>query len=261
MEIKKIDIEYLKKEGMTSYTIDNIRHIKILPFLSVVQSVEGSYDIALGGGETEQTGKGGFFIAPASVQQTITHHADRDSGRMVCRWIFLDAVVDKQYRLDSLFRFPSVLKGERAEQLSLLFDEMFAAKSLCDEYSCCYKIIGFLLDNAKAAAERMPAAIERAVEYMIANCRRALTVSELAKIATMSEPAFYSAFKRAVGVPPITYLNRYRLSLASERLINTSESIGEIGYSVGIRDALYFSKLFKKIYGVTPQMYRKENQR
>ena len=256
MEIKKIDIEYLNKDGWSSCTADNVRHIKILPYLSVVQSVEGSYDIALGSGETEQTGSGGFFIAPAGIQQTITHHVDSDSGRMECRWIFLDAVVDRQYRLDSLFRFPTVLRGERAEELSQLFDEMFTANGICAEYSCCYKIIGKLLENATSAAQKMPVAIEKTVDYMIANYKSSMTVAELARIATMSEPNFYVLFKRSVGVPPITYLNRYRLSLAAEKLINSEMAVGEIGDSVGIRDSLYFSKLFKRTYGITPKKYR-----
>ena len=253
MEIKRIDIKYFKKDGMTSFEHENVKHIKILPYLSIVQSVEGSYDISLGNGGAENTGEGGFFIAPAEVQQTIVHHGDPKSGRMVCRWLFIDAVINGQYKIDYLYRFPTVIKDEA---LSEYFDELFAAKDLCEQYAVCYKIIGLLLKIAIAADEKMPAAIERAVEYMVNNYEKSISVEELSKIATMSQPNFYASFKRNVGIPPITYLNRYRLSLAAERLINTDMSVGEIGYSVGVRDSLYFSKLFKKSYGITPVRYR-----
>lgn len=256
MDIKKIDIVYFKKDGMSSSECENVRHIKILPYLSIVQSVEGSYDIALGNEKTLQTGEGGFFIAPAGIQQTITHHVSKESRRMSNRWIFADVIINGQYRLDSVYSFPKIIKSEDGEILSRCFDRLFAAKGLCEEYSCLYEIIGVLLETAVAAGETMPAAIERTINYMIKNYEKRITVEELSRIATMSETNFYASFRRFVGVSPITYLNRYRLSLAAERLVNRNMTVGEIGYSVGIKDALYFSKLFKKTYGITPRKYR-----
>jgi len=72
----------------------------------------------------------------------------------------------------------------------------------------------------------------------------------------MSESNFFTVFKKVLGNSPISYLNHYRLSIAADRLIETSQAINEIGYSVGFNDALYFSKLFKKTYGSTPKEYR-----
>ena len=256
MEIKKIDIEYFKKDAMASADCENVKHIKILPYLSIVQSVEGSYDISLGNGETEQTGEGGFFVAPSGIQQTIVHHISKKSGRMSNRWIFIDVIINGHNKLDSLYRFPTVIKNK---DISKYFDELFAADDLCDEYACCYKIIGKLLEAAIAADEKLPAAIKRSVDYIIKNYEKKITVEELSKIATMSEPNFYASFKRYIGVPPITYLNRYRLSLAAEKLVNTEMSVGEISGSVGVKDPLYFSKLFKKTYGVTPGKYRENH--
>ena len=53
--IKDVQIKQFKKGGFRSLHHEGIRHIKVLPYLSIVQSVEGSYDIALGSGETQQT--------------------------------------------------------------------------------------------------------------------------------------------------------------------------------------------------------------
>ena len=73
LEIKNADIKYFRKYGFYNAQNENQQHVKILPYLSIVQSVEGSYDIALGDGVKHQTGEGGFFIAPAGVQQRIVH--------------------------------------------------------------------------------------------------------------------------------------------------------------------------------------------
>ena len=51
LEIKSIEIKYFRKHGFSNVQNENHRDVKILPYLSVVQSVEGSYDIALGGGK------------------------------------------------------------------------------------------------------------------------------------------------------------------------------------------------------------------
>lgn len=86
--------------------MDGVRHVKILPWLSVVQAQEGSYDVALGNQPAKSTGCCGFFTAPSGMQQTIVHHADPVSGRMCCRWIFLDVLINNAYSLDDLYDLP-----------------------------------------------------------------------------------------------------------------------------------------------------------
>ena len=50
MKFKKIELDYVEKNGFSSVSFDGICHIKTLPYLSVVQAVEGNYDIQLGKG-------------------------------------------------------------------------------------------------------------------------------------------------------------------------------------------------------------------
>ena len=64
LEITSVQIKFLKKGGFYAVKNENIKHKKVLPYLSIVQSMEGSYDIALGNEKAFQTGDGGFFIAP-----------------------------------------------------------------------------------------------------------------------------------------------------------------------------------------------------
>ena len=87
MEIKNAEIKYFKKGTFTFTAHEIVRHVKVLPYLSIAQSLEGSYDITLGNGTTESTGEGGFFIAPAGIEQTIVHRPDKKSRKMICRWV------------------------------------------------------------------------------------------------------------------------------------------------------------------------------
>lgn len=65
-------------------------------------------------------------------------------------------------------------------------------------------------------------------------------------------------FQKELGVTPHKYLNDKRLQIAAEALINTDSNgntIADIGLMCGFRDPLYFSKMFKKKYGVAPSYY------
>ncbi len=260
MKMEKIEISYFKTSGFTSATCENVKHVKILPYLSIVQSVEGSYEIALANNKAERTSNGGFFIAPSGIQQTIVHHVNPNSGKITCRWLFLDVRVNGKHRLDALYQFPCIVKEEYQKELNALFDALFFTKEICETYSYCYRIIGLLLRMATPSESSFFHPIENTIRFMMENYERPISIRELAKKAEMSESNFYAVFKRYVGSSPISYLNRFRLSLAAERIAVSNEPINTISMSVGIRDALYFSKLFKQLYKVTPQQYRAMHQ-
>ena len=65
-------------------------------------------------------------------------------------------------------------------------------------------------------------------------------------------------FQKELGVTPHKYLIDKRLQFAAEILVsidNSSNSIADIAMMCGFRDPLYFSKMFKKKYGVAPSYY------
>ncbi len=260
MEITSAQIKFFKKGGFASARNEGVKHIKVLPYLSVVQSVEGSYDISLGSGDTLQTGEGGFFIAPASVQQTIVHHVNKKSGKMTCRWLFIDIEINKAFRLDALYQFPAVVNDERKQELNALFDRLFETNDVWENYGDCYRLLGYLTQMATPIKNALHQGIQNAVSYITKHYTEGISVKTLADISNMSESHFYAAFRKHVGDSPIAYINHYRLSIAAEKLTQTDITVSEISYSVGINDPLYFSKLFKKIYGMTPKEYRSAYQ-
>lgn len=67
---------------------------------------------------------------------------------------------------------------------------------------------------------------------------------------------FRSIFKSIVNMSPIDYLNHVRIAKALELLQVTNLSISEIASQVGIYDANYFSRLFKKVTGYPPRYFK-----
>lgn len=256
MKIEKINIEYYEKDGFSSSKCDKIRHIKTLPYLSVVQAVEGSYDISISNGEVYNTEAKGFFIAPSDVRQDIVHNVDKKTNNMVCRWVFLNIRINDLYNFDDLYDLPVILPKELAEEMSLLFDKLFASEDSFDEYVCYYEIVRLLSKIAIKKVNSDISGIEDALKYIKLNYKNKISVEDIANSVNLSASYLFSVFKKQTGVSPIVYLNNYRLSLAADMLIKTNKSITEISQTVGIFDSIYFNKLFKKSYHISPSAYR-----
>ncbi|MBQ8081360.1 MAG: AraC family transcriptional regulator [Clostridia bacterium] len=65
-------------------------------------------------------------------------------------------------------------------------------------------------------------------------------------------------FQKELGVTPHQYLNDKRLQIAAELLVNTASdatAVADIARMCGFREPLYFSRMFKKKYGVAPSYY------
>lgn len=259
MNIEKIEIKYVKKYNPGYLTEEGLRHVKVLPWLSVVQSVEGSYDIQIGTEKEYKTDEGGFFISPSKTLQTIVHHLNSNSGRMKNRWIFFDATINGKYRLDFLYEFPTIVPHYESLILNDLFDKLFESTSICDEYSIYYQILKVLLSIAIFKPKIENESIQKVIEYIDKNYRSPISVKQLANLACMSESNLYFLFKKYMGVSPIAYTNYFRITMAEEYLLQSNLTIGEISELVGFDDQLYFSKLFRRIYGISPRKYRQSN--
>lgn len=94
--------------------------------------------------------------------------------------------------------------------------------------------------------------------YIVCNAKKTITLDEIAKHIGMNRTSFCIFFKKTTGKSFITYLNEYRVEQACLLLKDRDKNISEICYSVGFQNTPYFNRIFKKIKGVTPQMYREE---
>ncbi len=255
LDIFKIDLKFCKKDSFIFKT-EGLKHIKVLPWLSVVQSVEGSYDIAIGNGPVQTTGSGGIFIAPSNVQQTIVHHNDPNKKQITCRWVFIDAVINDIYRFDFLYDFPLIVSPAERALINAQFDLLFSSDNPFDNYCCYYEIVRILSRIAKPKTNSAHVTLQNTLSYIHKHYAEEIAIADLANNAHMSCSNFYAVFKKHFDTSPIAYLNHYRMSLAAELLCTTDKTISEISDSVGFKDSLYFSRTFKKTYGMPPSEYR-----
>ena len=83
-----------------------------------------------------------------------------------------------------------------------------------------------------------------------------LRMSELARLAGMSESHFRRSFKRQFGVPPKEFILRQRLLSAAKCLTETDRSLLSVAFDCGFGDQSYFNRQFARHFGETPRQYR-----
>ena len=153
------------------------------------------------------------------------------------------------------------LPKAEGERLNALFDTLFATKDIFDRYSCYYQILKILLGElATPKNTRIQASMQSALEHIQKNFASEIRIEDLARSAHMSPSNLFAVFKKEFGISPITYVNQYRLSMAAEYLLEKDASVTEIALMAGFHDALYFSKMFHKLYQVSPREYRKQHK-
>jgi AraC-like DNA-binding protein len=102
--------------------------------------------------------------------------------------------------------------------------------------------------------------IGKAIDFIEHNFHNNIYIQQLAEMGFMSIRNFQRIFKDATGLSPNDYLLELRIQHASKLLSETDSAIYNVSEQVGIADWFYFSKAFKKKFGVSPLKYRKQNK-
>ena len=107
-----------------------------------------------------------------------------------------------------------------------------------------------------AAPDKTPARISEAIGKMHLHFKEKLLIPQLARESGMCESSFTRHFKNATGETPVEYLLKLRLQDAADKICN-GMAVSEAAYSSGFSDSNYFSRIFKKKYGISPLKFCK----
>ncbi|WP_241479964.1 helix-turn-helix domain-containing protein [Kordia jejudonensis] len=102
--------------------------------------------------------------------------------------------------------------------------------------------------------------IEEAVEIIKNEIASIDNVSVLAKRVGINPNTLQNGFKHLYKSSVNEYIKNHRIEKAKELLETSSLNITEITYKIGINSRSYFSKIFKKRYGITPKAYLKKTR-
>ena len=146
-----------------------------------------------------------------------------------------------------------------AEFVKDKFSESWKFGTQADKYKCLsvfYALLSHIsaIEQADYADKRKYHIIDPAVKYLrehIYDCT--LKINELHKICGVSDTYFRKIFILRFGTNPGDYITSKRISHAKV-IIDSGDydSIKEVAFSVGYNDPLYFGKVYRKIYGISP---------
>lgn len=83
------------------------------------------------------------------------------------------------------------------------------------------------------------------------------TIEELAKQSGQSRTVLAERFAEVVGIPPMHYLAKWRMQIASEQLSGGNANVASIAADIGYESEAAFSRAFKKLVGVSSSDWRR----
>lgn len=99
--------------------------------------------------------------------------------------------------------------------------------------------------------------VDIAIHFMKENIEKRLSLEEIARSTGYSPSYFSVLFSQRTGYPPLTYFNQLKIQKACQLLDFTDMKVNQVCYKVGIEDSYYFSRLFRKVMGMSPIAYKR----
>ena len=103
--------------------------------------------------------------------------------------------------------------------------------------------------------------IKKVMQWLEENVSDAeITVDQLAAFVGMGRTSMYNKIKGLTGKSPVELIQEFRMEKATYYLKSGQYSVSETSYKVGFSDPGYFSRSFKKHFGMSPADYMKQNK-
>ncbi|MDI3476870.1 MAG: AraC family transcriptional regulator, transcriptional activator for feuABC-ybbA operon [Thermoanaerobacterium sp.] len=232
---------------------------------------EGNGHIVIGGNRYPIE-KGMLFYIPPGVQQTIEPRVQNPEHYMTVHFSAWRMVLDpdgkwKYQENIQILHQPSAQKIADYTNVKELFEKLLDTWN--DKGPSYEFIAGTLLrqllilisQNNKRQSKNYAISlkIDRIIEYMRQNINRKITLEELSRIAGLSTFYLSRAFKNATGYSIITYFNKMKIDKAKELLIEGNKKVKEVAYELGYTNEFYFSRIFKRIEGLSPSEFYSKN--
>ena len=220
--------------------------------------------------EVHQVSRNQYFILPAGVPHK---YGSDESNPWTIYWIHYKGKLASQF--SSGLNYPIEIKPAVHSRISGridLFEEIFrtyemgySRENMLYASSVFSPFLGSLryLQQYRNAAKDESAEndlVTAAIHYMKENTEKKLSLTEIADHIGYSPSHFSILFNKRTGYSPIYYFNQLKIQQACQLLDFTDMKINQVCYKVGIDDSYYFSRLFSKMMGMSPKLYKKQQK-
>lgn len=131
-------------------------------------------------------------------------------------------------------------------------------KNIDEEYvfDWAYSRFMYIIKAVKGLDNKMVSPIIRnAVIYLEKHYNEDISLDDISKHVSVSRTYFSKLFKEEMGCSYVDWVTDFRINKAKELIGTSDKTVKEISFCVGYNDPNYFSRIFKKVVGVSPSEY------
>ena len=193
--------------------------------------------------------------------ETPYKYTNTGSEKISYFWVhFTGGEAEKRLEEYSIKPFPTVYETKPGNHIPQRFLAIFDAFSkrnihLERELSALLERLLITVTRSVTTGEKQ-GVLSRSIKYIGANYNSVIRIATLAEMEHLSVSRYNFLFKEQFGIPPTKYMLSLRMSSAKELICSTDLSIKQIGIMCGYDDAPFFTKTFKRFFGVSPIEYR-----
>ncbi|MET0638173.1 MAG: AraC family transcriptional regulator [Chitinophagaceae bacterium] len=225
----------------------------------------GSGDVEVDG-SMYRIGADEFIIIPMKTAHT--YQAD-DEDPWTIHWVHFTgsvagSILDAQQKQSGGYK-GSVRNSEKIVNLFLemyeLLERGYSVDNLLYTNMCFWHFLTLFIFNDKFGSPGQKPekdASDLAIDYMGKKIDQVLSLEDIASQVNFSASHFSYIFKKKTGYAPMEYFNHLKVQKACQYLLFTSLRVKEIAQNLGIEDPYYFSRLFTKVMGISPALYREK---
>ncbi|WP_434748440.1 AraC family transcriptional regulator [Paenibacillus amylolyticus] len=227
---------------------------------------EGRGTVYMGDREYRLSEGQGFVILPDTV---IHYEADAEEP-WTYSWFGFRGVQAKAFMQRAQLSLEQpVFTAHDMEIMAHLYDEMLQAEanSLMGgdvlQQSLLYRLMAALIASSPIKEDEPPPLlstketyIRQAVQFMENRYSQRTSILDIAQAVGLDRTYLSGLFKERYGKSLQAFFLEYRMNRAADLLRNPMLSVSEVAHSVGYTDPLLFSKMFKRVTGVSPKASR-----
>jgi AraC-like DNA-binding protein len=230
--------------------------------------VAGSGCYSIDGGEIHNVSAGQLVVFPSGKPHLYAASNDDPWSHF-----FISGMGDVFSYIDKMAPFGltvdiPVSYGERIQELFRQCFSILRMPYQIEEYVYVCQMAATILSmipcTAKQSSRQLSTngsrGLERAIVFMKNKLYEKLTRDQIARAAFLSPSHLDHIFKQFTGYAPMEYFLRLKIQAAAKDIFFSASHIRDIAGIYGIEDPYYFSRLFKRIMGVSPQQYRNYNR-
>ncbi|MFH0925759.1 MAG: AraC family transcriptional regulator [bacterium] len=261
------DMNYVQVVWAKAITNDFPRHIHKTYCIGIID--EGAREIIIKNRSIIIPEKSLFILNPGVPHQCRSFESKLHSYRIICVTTrFMKDLVNQIAETDQpIPYFPDIIFSD--ERVLTLINKFLLflkeKKPLMEREEVILALCSRLVLNYAEFPPSVPEIntrqeiIREICKYIEKNYPRDLSLSKIARKAGLSPFHFQRLFLKEIGISPHDYLVQLRIKKARELLLNGLDIIG-VALDTGFADQSHFTRCFKKIMGVTPGRFFKENE-